>query len=179
MSFYSCNCPGCGFSVLFRYAHGGADSSLCVLCYSPSPRPRVMVSCSNTRQQYPIYKSLNLRACVCMLACIYIYVCVRACVRACVCACVRACVRACVSRTGDRRKTYHYQTQGKFSSISKLVTSPTVPTLCKVAIAIGNLATDNAMSTLTGQGSTPSCPHQHHYHKHRLEQRISRVEGFI
>ena len=60
LSFYSCNCPGCEFSVLFRYAHGVVDSSLCVLCYSTNPQPRVMFSCSNTHQQYPIYKSLNL-----------------------------------------------------------------------------------------------------------------------
>ena len=53
VSFYSCNWPGCGFSVLFRYAHDGVDSSLYVLCYFPIPWPRVMVSwCSNTRQQY-------------------------------------------------------------------------------------------------------------------------------
>ena len=64
--FYFCNYPGCGFSVLFRYAHGGVDSSHnaveTVLCYSPISWPWVMVSgFSNTPQQCLIYnKSLDL-----------------------------------------------------------------------------------------------------------------------
>ena len=44
VSVYCCNCPGCGFSVLFRYAHISVDSSLHVLCYSPISRLQVMVS---------------------------------------------------------------------------------------------------------------------------------------